>query len=122
MTTPADSTVPLPQVLTTTRSALTDLFIAIQSASARLDSLEHLIQTNPDKKAFISIVQRERTTLEERLQRYHRRNHEFCLREGEGEEYQRMLAAMAAQEARSGVEVVGKLGRWSLDGDEGCCL
>jgi hypothetical protein len=110
MTTPADSVAPLPQVLKTARSVLTSLYIAIQSASARLDSLENLIQTNPDKKAFVPIVQRERITLDERLQRYHRRNHDFCLRDGEGEEYRRLVAAMVVQEAREWDGGCGEVG------------
>jgi hypothetical protein len=120
--TTADSAIPLYDVLTDARTALTSLYIAIQSASARLDTLEHLVHTNPDKKAFILITQRERDTLEEMLQRYFRRNHDLCLRKGEAQEQQRLAAAMAVQEARSGVEVVEKLGRFSLDEDEGRCL
>jgi hypothetical protein len=66
------------------------------------------------------VVQRERDIFDERLNQYFRRERDLDLRKGEGEEQRKLAAAMAAQEARIGIEVVGRLGRFSFDGDEGC--
>jgi hypothetical protein len=66
------------------------------------------------------VIQRERETLDARLSGYFRRGCDLRLRNGDGEEQKGVAAAMAVQEARSGIEVVGKLGGFSLDGDEGC--
>jgi hypothetical protein len=45
---------------------------------------------------------------------------EFAERRRRENARQRLAAAMAVQETRSGVEAVEKLVRFSLDGDDGC--
>jgi hypothetical protein len=112
---------PLKEVITSARTALANLYTACESASSRLDALERLVRTEARDSAFTLVIL-QRITLDERFVRYYRRGKDLGFKKQEGEEQQRLAAAMAMQESRSGMEVVERLGRFSLDGDEGCCL